>query len=126
MFKPALTAVALLLAAGTAHADYGDMHLYVRASIYGPETLRMTEVDSVTMKVQQCGADGISCGDPVDYKRPNSKTKKWNWKIPGLDQPYSVAFTAKGNVVFTAHPLSFADDDEANDASVLRAVYRPR
>ena len=122
--KPLIAVLALV--AGAAHADYGDMHLYVRGSVYGPETLRITEIDSVTMKVQQCDQDGIGCGQANDFKRPNSKAKTWSLNASRQSRPDSITLTAKGNIIFSTTPLSFIDDPEANKESILCTVYFPR
>lgn len=127
MTKIAIATLALLTA-GLAHADYGDMHLYQLAGINGAPTLRVTEMDSVTLTVQQCDKNGVGCGQPQDFKRQNSKVKEWSFKYIGNElNPDTVKITAKGNLIFTTTPFSLVlDDDEAKKASLLRAVYRPR
>ncbi|MCX9019077.1 hypothetical protein NLN96_18955 [Citrobacter portucalensis] len=129
MLKPVFAAAFLLVAsAGAAHADYGDMRLYQLATMEGSPTLRVTEIDSVTMIVQQCDTNGIGCGTARDFKRPNSKAKVWSWKYPGgTIKPETLTFTKLGNIIFSTSPmLLLLDDDEAKDASLLRAIYRPR
>lgn len=40
-------------AAGLEHTDYSDMYLYQLAGINGVPTLRVTEIDSATLTMQQ-------------------------------------------------------------------------
>lgn len=127
MFKPVLIA-AVILANGMTHADYGDMRLYQLATITGTPTLRVTEIDSVTINMQQCDDNGSGCGAARDFKRLSTKAKVWSYNYPGdTIKPETLTFTKKGNIIFTSSPmLLLLDDDEAKEASLLRAIYRPR
>lgn len=127
MIKISIATLALV-AAGLAHADYGDMRLYDLMTYHGADTLRVTEIDSVTIQVQQCDKNGVGCGQAEDLRRPNAKAKTWSRSYPGNTmKPDMLTFTAKGNLIFTTSPPPILlDDEEASAASLLRAVYRPR
>lgn len=119
---------AVLLISGAAHADYGDMHLYSLVSPYGAKTLRVIEVDSVTLNIQQCDENGVGCGQPYDFKRESSHGKTWSHKYAGgTIPPETITKTAKGSIIFKSHPFTYAKgDDEAEQASSLTAIFVPR
>ena len=120
--------LAVLLISCSAHADYGDMHLYTLAGVYGAKTLRVTMIDSVTLTVQQCDDNGVGCGEASDFKRPNSHAKTWSYNYVGRTiPPDTITMTAKGNIIFKTKPFVFTKgDNEAENASELTAIYQPR
>lgn len=120
MKKILATVLATALLSSAAHAaETGTMRLFRSGSAFGPSTLRVTVVDDLQVKIQQCDVDGAQCGQASIYKRAKKADKMFTLKYPGQEKPSSaVMFMKENHIIFENQMPSFMDTSVVDSVHV--------